>query len=206
MSGARALWWVATAVVVVGVLVAGWALVLSPVQDEAALARREARSVEDQNALRRAEIARLAEEATQLPTFEQELADLRRQFPTALELDAFVRRLADLSTRSGAVVHSVTRADPVLVESTEDGGAVTWSGEHLYAVGVQLVVEGSFQQQLDYVRDLQEIDDRLFLVTAVDGIGTERGTITGSTFVLLAGSVGDDASDADAAEPEAAAP
>lgn len=187
MSGARALWWVGTAVVAVGVLVAGWALVLSPLRDDAARARQDAQSVEDQNVLRRAEIARLAADAADLPAFEQELAGLRRQFPTALELESFVRRLADLAASSGAVVQSVSRSEPAAVEASADGGAVTWSGERLYAVNVSLVVEGTFQQQLDYVRDLQAIDDRLFLVTAFDGLATETGTISGSTFVLLDG-------------------
>ncbi|HYQ76878.1 hypothetical protein [Cellulomonas sp.] len=185
MSRARALWWAGTGVVSVGVLVAGWSLVLSPVRDDAARARADAQAVTDQNAVRRAEAAHLAEEATRMPELETELADLRRQFPTALELDAFVRRLADLAARSGGTVQSVSRGEPTLVQAAADGEAVTWSGEYLYAVSVTLVVDGTRQQQLDYVRDLQAIDDRLFLVTAVDGLGTERSTVTGSTFVLL---------------------
>lgn len=201
MSRMRALWWAGTGVVCAGVLVAGWMLVLSPVRDDTARARADTQSVADQNAVRRAQVAKLAEEATRMPDFEQELATLRRQFPTALELDSFVRRLADLSYSSGAVVHSVARGEPTLVQSTEDGGAVTWSGEQLYSVSVTLVVEGARQQQLDYVRDLQAIDDRLFLVTAVDGLGTERATLTGSTFVLLdASAASGDGADTDGEE------
>lgn len=180
MKSSRMLWSAGTAVVALLAVAAGWFLALSPMLDEVATASTQADAVEATNETRRLEVARLAAERENLPALEAELDGLRRQFPTDLELESFVQRLADLSARSGAKVTSVSRSAP----SASDAGGTGRS----YQVAVNLTVEGTFDQLLQYLADLQAEDDRLFLVTAATNLSrrdTDSMTITGYTFVLV---------------------
>lgn len=194
MTNAPRLWWAATVVVALLLAAGCWFLALSPMLDEANEAGSAADRTEQTNDDRRLEIARLAADRENQPALDAELADLRRHFPTTLELESFVQQLADLSARSGAVVTSVSRADPA--ESDVGGG-------RLYQVQVNLSVDGTFDQKMQYLSDLQSMDDRLLLVTAWSNPGTDVMTITGSTFVLVDAAA---VSSADAPAEEAADP
>jgi Tfp pilus assembly protein PilO len=194
MTNAPKLWWAATVVVALLLAAGCWFLALSPMLDEANEAGSAADRTEQTNDDRRLEIARLAADRENQPALDAELADLRRHFPTTLELESFVQQLADLSARSGAVVTSVSRADPA--ESDVGGG-------RLYQVQVNLSVDGTFDQKMQYLSDLQSMDDRLLLVTAWSNPGTDVMTITGSTFVLVDAAA---VSSADAPAEEAADP
>lgn len=198
MRDARTAWW-AGAVLVAGViLLAGWMGVVSPALADAARADDRAEAVELGNAGHEARVAQLTAEQERIGELEAELAALRRQFPTSLELAAFAQRVADLGARSGAVVESVERSEPVPVPKAggdEGAEAEEAPADSLFRVEITLVVAGSYDQQLQYVADLQGIDDRLFLVTAVDGVGTDQATVRGSTFVFLPPSGGAAAGD-----------
>jgi Tfp pilus assembly protein PilO len=177
MTGARRLWWAATVAVALLLGAGCWFLALSPMLDEAHEADAAADRTEQLNEDRRLEIARLAADRANEPALQDELASLRSHFPTALELESFVQQLADLSARSGAVVTSVSRSEPT---GTDVGGG------RLYRVQVNLAIDGTFDQKLQYMSDLQSVDDRLFLVTDWDNVGDDRPmTITGYTFVLV---------------------
>ncbi|WP_158376045.1 hypothetical protein [Cellulosimicrobium cellulans] len=176
MTNTPRLWWAGTVVVALLLAAGCWFLALSPMLDEAHEARTAADRTEQTNDDRRLEIARLAADRENQPALDAELADLRRHFPTTLELESFVQQLADLSARSGAVVTSVSRAEPA---ATDVGGG------RLYQVQVNLSVDGTFDQKMQYLSDLQSMDDRLLLVTAWNNPGTDTMTITGSTFVLV---------------------
>jgi Tfp pilus assembly protein PilO len=176
MTNNRMLWWAGTAVVGLLLAAACWFLALSPMLDDARAADTEAGSAELANDSRRLEVARLAADRQNQPALEAELAELRRHFPTTLELEPFVQQLADLSGRSGATVQSVTRSDPT--ESEVGNG-------RLYQVQVNLVVDGSPEQKMQYLSDLQSMDDRLLLVTAWNNPGTDSMTVTAYTFVLV---------------------
>ena len=176
MTNTPKLWWSGTVVVALLLAAGCWFLALSPMLDEADEAGSTADRTEQTNDDRRLEIARLAADRENQPALDAELADLRRHFPTTLELESFVQQLADLSARSGAVVVSVSRAEPA---ATDVGGG------RLFQVQVNLSVDGAFDQKMQYLSDLQSMDDRLFLVTAWNNPGTDTMTITGSTFVLV---------------------
>lgn len=187
MTNARVLWRSATAVVALLLAAGCWFLLLSPMLDEAREADTAADRAEQTNDDRRLEIARLAADRANQPALEAELAGLQRHFPTTLELESFVQQLADLSARSGAVVQSVSRGEPV--ESAVGGG-------RLYQVQVNLTVDGTFEQKMQYLGDLQSVDDRLLLVTSWTNPGDDQSmAITGYTFVLV------DADAVPAAEP-----
>lgn len=178
MKRTKTLWWAGTAVVALVAAAACWFLALSPVLEAADTARAEAEASEATNVTRGLEVQRLADAQENLPALQAELDGLRRQFPTHLELEGFVQRLADLAARSGATVTTVSRTAPVLSDAR--------GLDRLYRVGVTLTVEGTFDQQLQYVSDLQAQDDRLFLVTAATDLSrSETMTITGYTFVLV---------------------
>ncbi|WP_431838122.1 hypothetical protein [Cellulomonas sp. Y8] len=177
MTGTRRLWWAATVAVALLLAAGCWFLALSPMLDEAHEADAAADRAEQLNEDRRLEIARLAADRANEPALQDELAGLRSHFPTALELESFVQQLADLSARSGAVVTSVSRSEPT---GTEVGGG------RLFQVQVNLAIDGTFDQKMQYMGDLQSVDDRLFLVTDWDNVGDDRPmTITGYTFVLV---------------------
>lgn len=178
MKRARSLWGAGTTIIALLAAAACWFLALSPMLEEKDAATAEAARVEDLNETRRLEVARLAADRENLPALEAELDGLRRQFPTDLELESFVQQLAHLSARSGATVASVSRSTPTPRDAEGAG--------RLYRVAVNLTVEGTFDQQLQYLSDLQTVEDRLFLVTsAADLGGADSMTITGYTFVLV---------------------
>lgn len=178
MNRPKTLWWAGTAVIALVSAAACWFLALSPVLEAADTASAEAEASEQTNHTRSLEVQRLAAAQENLPALQAELEGLRRQFPTDLELEAFVQRLADLAGRSGATVATVARTAPVLSDAR--------GTDRLYRVGVTLTVEGTFDQQLQYLSDLQAQDDRLFLVTAATDLSrSDTMTITGSTFVLV---------------------
>lgn len=176
MTNTPRLWWSGTVVVALLLAAGCWFLALSPVLAEADEAGSTADRTEQTNDDRRLEIARLAADRENQPALDAELADLRRHFPTTLELESFVQQLADLSARSGAVVVSVSRAEPA---ATDVGGG------RLFQVQVNLSVDGTFDQKMQYLSDLQSMDDRLFLVTAWSNPSTDSMSVTGSTFVLV---------------------
>lgn len=207
MKDQRVVWW-AGAILVAGViLVAGWIGFLSPTLDEVSRTHDQAESIESTNAGHGVRAEQLAVDEQRLGELQAELTELRRQFPTSMELRSFTQRLADLSVRSGAVVQSVTRAEPQAVVDSSRTEEVTdedaGSGDQLFQVGITLVVEGGLEQQLLYVAELQAIDDRLFLVTGLEGVGTEHATITGTTFVFLSPSEQASGPQADATGAEA---
>jgi Tfp pilus assembly protein PilO len=177
MNRTRMLWWAGTAVLALLLAAACWFLALSPLLDDASSAGDEAERTELSNETRRLEMARLAADRENQHALEAELAALRQQFPTTLELESFVQHLAALSGRSGAVVQSVSRSEPA---PSDAGGA-----GRVYQVSVNLSVEGTYDQQLQYLSDLQDMDDRLFLVTAASNLGAESMDIAGYTFVLV---------------------
>lgn len=189
MRDPRAAWWAGAALLAGVILLAGWLGVISPALEDTARTEDRAEAVELGNAGHEARVAQLTAEQERIGELQAELAELRRQFPTSLELAAFAQRVADLSWRSGAVVESVERAQPVPVVTAAaaegEAGADEEPADALFRVEITLAVSGSYEEQLQYIGDLQGIDDRLLLVTGVDGIGAEQATVRGSTFVFL---------------------
>lgn len=105
-------WTLATAGLVVLVLLAGWLLVISPKRSEAAELTDQAAAQVDKNQQLRAQIEVLKAQAADLPAQEAKLAEIRQKLPANPALPGLVRSLSSIASKSGVVLVSVSPAEP----------------------------------------------------------------------------------------------
>jgi Tfp pilus assembly protein PilO len=122
-------WIGGTAFVAVLLLVAAWFLVISPVTARAAEDQMAADSQHEQNDLMELEIAKLAEQFTQLDTFRARLAELRLQMPVTGDGASISRELESLAAAAGVTITALAPSVPqvfvpaVAPDATTDAAA-----------------------------------------------------------------------------------
>lgn len=93
------------------VIVGGFFLGVRPQLDRAAAARSDASSIDATNAVTRAELDRLREQAKTLPQQKAELEALRRSVPSTASSSAFISALNTTADQAGVTVSSLTVGD-----------------------------------------------------------------------------------------------
>lgn len=197
MSNNR-IWILLAAVVSVGVIALGWFIGVSPKLDEVALADKQQLSVEAQNDLQEARVATLKEQFSRIDELKADLAKLQLALPPGDDLSTFLGQLHDLEGTSGVLLTRFTSSDAqkyVPVVGSVIDPLVTV--ENFVTVPIGLTVEGTREQVLKFVSDLQ-YGKRLFLVNQLtvsegdDTVGEEDestskyiGIITGFVYVLI---------------------
>ena len=191
--------WIGGTVLLALALAAGaWLLLYSPLLDTVDEARADRDATEERNDLLRVQVAALAAEFERLDERRAELAALRTQFPTEVELPELTRGLAAMAEATGATVTSVSvgtaqlLGDPPELPPAPDGTeapVLPAPPAGLHAVPISLTVEGTFEQAQEYASALQGEQQRLFLLshltwTSADEEGRERFSIGGHTYVL----------------------
>jgi len=188
------IWLVAAGIVSVGVLLMGWFLGVSPQLDEMNSAAAQKESVIAQNAAIQASIDTLRQESEQIDELKQELTDMQIALPPGDELSTFLGQLHDLEDLSGVVLTSFSASDGEAFQPIENGtGSIVSplvTPENLIVITIDLKVEGTRAQVLDFVSALQQ-GERLFLVNSltvqssgvVDSI--YNGNLTGFVYVLV---------------------
>lgn len=188
-------WVIGTALLAVLLLAGAWFLLISPSLDEAASNRAQAQTEQDRIDLLKAQLASLQADFERIDDFRDELAELRGQVPGAVEISELTRQIDSLAARAGISVLNVSATSPTLVsvvdpaaqvqaeeaaaaaadtaavdelaEPTTDAAAAAppAPATEYYAVPVNLVTYGDYQNTLSFIDALQTENPRLVLVT-----------------------------------------
>jgi Tfp pilus assembly protein PilO len=192
-------WLLIAGILGVAILAMGWFLGVSPKLDEMSAANDQRASVEAQNKLHEAKLKQLEEQFAKLDELKAELAAAQLGLPPGDELSTFLGQLHELESTSGATLTKFTASEGQRYIAA--GGAVTSplvTADNFIAITIDLTVEGSRDQVIDFMSDLQ-YGSRLFLVTklsvaqAQDGDSSDSGTaakrytssISGYVYVLV---------------------
>lgn len=93
------------------VAVGGFFLAVQPQLAQTAAAHEQTRTVDQTNDTSRAELARLREQASQLPTMQRDLAALDASVPAGSALPSFIDELNGVAQATGMQVSSFTASD-----------------------------------------------------------------------------------------------
>ncbi|MDR0432454.1 MAG: hypothetical protein LBH48_03970 [Bifidobacteriaceae bacterium] len=202
----RSLWITGAGVVALVLVILAAMGFYMPETSRAAEARSSTESAREANDVLRRRLAELEADFARLDEFNAELAGLRGQFPTSLELSNFTRYLSDLAEAAGLTVQSIQVASPLPVDSlpelppAPDGteaAAMPEVPEGLYMYPITLAIKGSLDSARSYIAALQAetLSTRMFLApqmtwsqeVEIDDTGTlgELFNISGMTFALL---------------------
>jgi Tfp pilus assembly protein PilO len=112
--------WLLTAVLMVGVLAAGYFLLVSPKKGEVSKLHGQAATQRDSNDDLASEIKRLEKQATSLPAKQARLAQIQRNIPNNPAVPALVRSLTKSGRETGMKIEILEPSAPVYL----DGAAV----------------------------------------------------------------------------------
>ncbi|WIE75480.1 type 4a pilus biogenesis protein PilO [Curtobacterium sp. MCSS17_007] len=201
------------------VAVGGFFLAVQPQLTQTAAAREQLQTVEQTNATSRTELARLREQAAQLPAMREELSALDASVPDRADLPAFIDQLNGVAAATGMTVSSFTASDatayaPVAAAPAGDTTATSEpsstatpapsasptapelvtnpaiTAQNLSIVPVTVAVDGTFDQALAFVKGVQS-GQRLFLITTITSSeqSGDDGATTTSSTWTFGGSV-----------------
>lgn len=109
MPNAKASGWAAgTAIIAVVILIASWFLVISPKLSAAQDDRAQTETVKQHTVVLSTQLATLKKQFDALETTRSDLAALRKQIPTSVQLTDYLRTLSDLATTHSVVIMSLT--------------------------------------------------------------------------------------------------
>lgn len=178
-------WSLLTAVLVLGVLAAGWFLLISPKRSDAASLRDQTAQKNNANASLQTQIAMLKQEQKDLPKLQAQLAQFRLQMPADPQLPKLVRDLSAIAKAANVTLASLAPSDPVALTpqsapaapttTTSGGTSVTAtrttasaaSAGALFQVPLQLKVTGTYYALEQFLNGV-EMMRRPFLSTIVD--------------------------------------
>ncbi|MCO5294843.1 MAG: type 4a pilus biogenesis protein PilO [Homoserinimonas sp.] len=193
-------WLLLAALVSVGILALGWFLGVSPKLTEMGDANQQREAVEAGNKAQEARLAQLKSEFAKIDDFKAQLAEAQLGLPPGDDLPTFLGQLHKLEAASGVVLTKFTASDGqqyIPAPGMKPNTLVT--ADNFVAITIQLTVEGSREQIINFVSDLQS-GQRLFLVSKLsvenkaegttsdtDGnaISGYTGSITGYVYVLV---------------------
>jgi hypothetical protein len=202
----RTAWIAGTALLAGAAAAAVIVLGYMPQADETAQTRESITAAQETNAELERNLARLQAESANLPTYRTQLAALRGQFPTSLELSNFTRYLQGLADAAGLVVQSIQIGNPTPIEEiptmpqAPDGTEAPQLPEPipgLYSYSISMTITGSLDAAKAYIGALQGQDPntRLFLAPSMtwaqqaqpgaEGEPQEMFAIDGMTFALI---------------------
>jgi len=193
------------------VAVGGFFLGVQPQLARAAADDTQQSTVEQENALKSVELARLRKQAKSLPEMQAELGRLEASVPSATKMSAFYDEIGQAASAAGVTVSAITTSDavaytpPVSEPTTPSAtGAPTPTPEpvasapssappvatdasitasNFSVVPVTVSVDGSFDQALSFVGRAQALQ-RLYLVNSITSSASDpslESTETSST-------------------------
>lgn len=197
--------WVAlTAFLVMAVLAAGWFLLVSPQNAQAADLTAQADSQKAASATLRGQLAVLVEQAEQLPQQQAELAAVAAKIPGEASLPTLIRALTDAAQASGVELVSVAPGAPTPVTTAASTavtakatagatavapaavGAPAAATGTLAAVPVTLSAAGGFYQVEQFLAALEDLPrafrvSGLTVVPGADPVASKSATAADTT-------------------------
>lgn len=180
MQNKTSVWAAGAAVVVIAIFAAAYFLLIGPVMDSTAETDDQRTQVEAQNQTLRSQNATLRGQFENIEQLRVHLAALQVQVPDAAEWDTFTTLVGSIANDNGVTVASITGQPAVSVAGTaaatvpsDDAAAtsddaatpVAATGQ---AIPVTIKFQGSSAAVIGTINSLQGVDQRLFLVQAVD--------------------------------------
>ncbi len=163
--------WIAGAVVLtLGLLAAGWFLLIAPKRSEVATLKASTETQNSANVSLRADIAQLKLDSASLPQRQADLAVIKQQLPETPDLPTFVRAVRAFAVGTDeneppVVINSITPSPPTAVSAGDAaaGGAATAS-TGLMQIPVAMDVTGTYAEITSFLQQLQGEMKRVYLI------------------------------------------
>ena len=151
-------WTVLTALGVIGVMAAGWFLMISPQRAHANKLRTEATSVQDATRGLQTQINQLKEQQKGETAQQKRLAEIATQIPDNPQLPALIRQLSAAAHKSGVSLDSLAPSTPTPVTAAAPAGATAAA---LSQIPVVISVTGSYFNIERFQHMLEHLDRAL---------------------------------------------
>ena len=154
-------WTVLTALGVVGVLAAGWFLMVSPQRSHASQLRTDAASVEQSTAGLRSQIAQLKEQQKGETAQQKRLMEIATQIPDNPQLPALIHELSAAAHKAGVSLDSLAPGAPAAAAAAAPAAPAAGAAAPLSQIPVTIAVTGSYFNIESFVRALEHLDRAL---------------------------------------------
>ena len=151
-------WTVLTALGVVGVLAAGWFLMISPQRSHASQLRTEAASVENSTNGLMTQISQLKEQQKGETAQQKRLAEIAQLIPDNPQLPALIRQLSAAAHKAGVSLDSLAPSTPAPVAAAAGAAG---AAAPLAQIPVTISVTGSYFNIESFLRKLEHLDRAL---------------------------------------------
>jgi Tfp pilus assembly protein PilO len=182
-------WSVLSGLAVVGILAAGWFLLVSPQRAHAKDLATKATTQESSMASLQQQVQQLKEQQKAEPAQQRKLMQIAAQIPDNPQLPALIRELSAAAHEAGVSLQSLAPAQPTPVTaSTPTTGGGTTAGataaSPLAQIPLTIQVTGSYFNIESFFRSLEHLDRAMlvsgFTVNSAGG-GSSTNTTTGAT-------------------------
>src|SRR3954468_9644506 len=182
-------WTMLTALGVVGVLVAGWFLLVSPQRSHAASLRAQAVSQESANASLQSQVNQLEQQKKGLPAQQRQLHKIAARVPHTPELPALIRQLSSAADDAGVDLVSLAPSAPAPVTAatgaapaTAGTSAAPAAASPLVKIQLALTVQGSYYNVESFFQQIEKLTRAMtvqqWTLTPVGGAGASPATGT----------------------------
>ena len=171
-------WYAGAAAASVGILAAGYFLLVSPQQSSAADTTAQAGTVEQANVPAQHQIDVLKAQFKDLPTLQGQVAAIRTRIPQSPQEPTLLRTLAALAKSSGVTLVSISAQNPAPVTAPAATGAKS-TGATLSSIPLTIEVKGTFANTRLFLTGIESMR-RSMLVTSID-VSRAEGDKTGTT-------------------------
>ena len=157
-------WMILTALGVVGVMAAGWFLLVSPQRSHASELRTQAAGEQQQTATLQGQIAQLKQQQKGETAQQRKLMQIAAQIPDNPQLPALIRELSTAAHQAGVSLDSLAPSQPTLVTTTATGGtaaAGAATASPLAQIPVTITVTGSYFNIETFMHSLEHLDRAL---------------------------------------------
>ncbi|RZS89413.1 Tfp pilus assembly protein PilO [Motilibacter rhizosphaerae] len=191
--------------------VGGYWLGVHPAQEDTGHLRSSVAQTLQANAAQQAHLAKLQEQAAELPAVQRRLEVLADQIPPTVGLPVVVRQLTTSASAAGVSVQSLAPGAPTALTDATGGTSSTVAG--VQQVPVDVVVSGSYFQVQAYLHRIEDLPRAVRIVSVAlarnETGGTAGGEVSGHVSLRLftagGATAGADAGAAAAAAGSAAA-
>ena len=162
-------WYAGAAAASLGVLAAGYFLLVSPQQSTASDISTQAAAVEQANVAAARQVESLKAEYQDLPALQSQVAVIRTRLPQSPEEPTLLRTISALAKSSGVKLASIGVQTPVVVGAGSGGGKVS-------QLPLSLDITGSFANTRLFLNGIESMQ-RSMMVT---GLAINRSSANGA--------------------------
>jgi Tfp pilus assembly protein PilO len=182
-------WSLLSGLAVVGVLAAGWFLLISPQRAHAKDLGTQAAAQQSSAASVQSQVQQLKQQQKGEPAQQRKLMQIAAQIPDNPQLPALIRELSTAAHDSGVSLESLAPSQPMAVVSTTPTGGTTAAGSTAAAsplaqIPITIQVTGSYFNIETFFRSIEHLDRAMLVAgfTVSPGAsGSSTNTTTGVT-------------------------